>query len=158
MGLGFFLLIPVVLAPVFIATTPVLPYHASTSLTVPFHFLVLDAVNGHPIAGAHVRRIDVRYPLDDHENQSAEGVTEADGKVEEFLYADVTGRVGLLGRTDNTSYRPWLVEVRAPGYRSFLAPLADEVLPVSGLLPTDPPLGLTFPPPASATIRLAPRP
>ena len=62
---------------------------------------------------------------------------------------------GLLGRTESISYNPWLIRVEAVGYRTYLTSLAgNPPLPADRL--TAPPLGLTFPPPPSVTIRLSP--
>jgi hypothetical protein len=149
------LLLPFVLAPLFVALLPVLPYQASVSTTAPFSFVVVDEATGRPISNAAVRLIDPRFALDDTENQGARVVTRADGSVEYFLSANIQGREGLLGRTETISYNPWMIRVEALGYRPFFTSLAsDPPIPADRL--TAPPLGLTFPPPPSVTIRLSP--
>ena len=50
-----------------------------------------------------------------------------------------------------------LIRVEALGYRPFVTSLADNA-PISPERLTAPPLGLTFPPPRSATIRMIPSP
>ncbi len=149
------LLLPFVLAPLFVALLPVLPYQASVSTTSPFSFVVVDDATGRPIPNAAVRLIDPRFAPDDAENQGTRVVTGADGSVEYYLYANVRGREGLLGRTETISYNPWLIRVEALGYRPFFTSLAtDPPIPTDRL--TAPPLNLTFPPPPSVTIGLSP--
>jgi len=149
------LLLPIVLAPLFVALLPVLPYQASVATTTPFSFVVVDEATGRPIANAAVRLIDPRFPMDDAENQGERVVTGAAGSVEYFLSANVHGREGLLGRTEAISYNPWLIRVEALGYRTFVTALAsDAPIPPDRL--TARPLGLTFPPPPSVMIRLSP--
>lgn len=151
------LLLPFVLGPLFVALFPVLPYQASVATTSPFRFVVVDEATGRPIPNAAVRLIDPRFALDDAENQGERVVTRADGSAEYFLFANVHGRKGLLGRTETISYNPWLIRVEALGYRLFFTSLAgDSPIPADRL--TAPPLGLTFPPPPSVTIRLSPSP
>lgn len=148
------LLLPFLLAPLFVALLPVVPYEASVSTTSPFRFIVVDEATGQPIPNAAVRLIDPRFAPDDYENQGQRVVTEVDGSVEYFLFANTHGREGLLGRTETISYNPWLIRVEASGYRPFFTCLAsDPAVPAVRL--TAPPLGLTFPPPPSATIRLS---
>jgi hypothetical protein len=149
------LLLPFVLASLFVALLPVLPYQASISTNSPFSFVVADEATGLPIPNAAVRLIDPRFALDDAENQGNRVVTGAAGSVEYFLYASVRGREGLLGQTETVSYNPWLIRVEAPGYRPFFTSLAsDPPIPPDRL--TARPLGLAFPPPPSVTIRLTP--
>jgi hypothetical protein len=174
------LLLPFVLAPLFVVLLPVLPYEASVSTTSPFRWVVVDEATGRPIPGATVRVIDPRFALNDLENQRQSVVTGADGSAEDFLYANVHGRKGLLGETETITYDPFLIRVVAPGYQIFYTALAEDPpvsldrltqrLRVDGLYPDwhlaeDPPisfdrltarpLGLTFPPPPSVTIRLS---
>jgi hypothetical protein len=146
-------LLPFALAPLFVALLPVLPYEASVSTTRPFHFLIVDDATGRPVPDATVQLIDPRFPPDDAENQGERVVTGPDGTAPYYLFANVRGREGLLGRTETTSYHPWLVRVEARGYRLFFTSLAAEA-PVPAKRLSAPPLGLTFPPPPSATIRL----
>lgn len=154
-GLRTLLLLPFVLAPLFVALLPIRPYQASVSTTSPFNFVVVDDATDRPIPNAAVRLIDPRFPLDDTENQGERAVTRADGSAEYFLSANVQGREGLLGRTETISYNPWVIRVEALGYRPFLTSLASDPS-VSADQLTAPPLGLTFPPPPSVTIRLSP--
>jgi hypothetical protein len=154
-GVRTLLLLPFVLAPLFVALLPVLPYQASVSATSPFSFVVVDESTGRPIPNAAVRLIDPRFALDDTENQGERVVTGADGSVDYILSANVRGREGLLGRTETISYNPWLIRVEALGYRPYFTSLAsDSPIPADRL--TAPPLGLTFPPPPTVTIRLSP--
>jgi hypothetical protein len=149
------LLLPIVLAPLLVALLPVLPYQASVSTTSPFSFMVMDEATSRPIQNAVVRLIDPRFAPDDTENQGERVVTGADGSVGYFLFANVQGREGLLGRTETISYNPWMIRVEALGYRPFFTSLANEP-PIPADRLTAPPLGLTFPPPSSVTIRLSP--
>jgi hypothetical protein len=119
------LLLPFVLAPLFVVLLPVRPYQSSVSTTSPFSFVVIDEATGRPIPNAAVRLIDPRFPPDDAENQGARVVTMADGSAEYFLSANVHGREGLLGRTETTSYNPWMIRVEALGYRPFFTSLAS---------------------------------
>jgi hypothetical protein len=148
------LLLPVVLAPLFVALLPVLPYQAERS-SPPFRFVVVDDATGRPIPNAAVRVLDPRFRFDDAKNQGERIVTGADGNAEYSLYANVQGREGLLGHIETTSYHPLLIRIEAPGYRSFFTSLASEPSALANQF-TATPLGLTFPPPYSATIRLTP--
>jgi hypothetical protein len=134
---------------------PVQPYQASVSTTSPFRFVVVDKSTGRPIPNATIRLIDPRFFLDETENQGERAVTRADGSVEYVLSANLHGREGLLGRTETISYNPWVIRVEAPGYRPFFTSLASDP-PIAADRLTAPPLGLTFPPPPSVTIRLSP--
>jgi hypothetical protein len=147
------LLLPVVVAPLLVALLPVLPYVASVSTSSPFHFEIVDDETGQPIAGASVRLIDPRFAMDDQDNQGVVAVTGADGRAEYFLFANIQGREGMLGRTETISYHPWLIRVEAPGHRPFFTSLASET-PARPEQWTAPSLELTFPPPPSVTIRL----
>jgi hypothetical protein len=174
------LLLPIVLAPLFVVLLPVLPYEASVLTTSPFRWVVVDEATGRPIPGATVWVIDPRFALNDAENQRQSVVTGADGSAEDFLFANVHGRQGLLGQTETITYNPFLIRVVAPGYQVFYTSLAEDppialdrlTQPprVDGRYPdwhlaADPPipldrltarpLGLTFPPPPSVTIRLS---
>lgn len=149
------LLLPLVLAPLIVALLPILPYQASISMTAPFRFVVVDEATGRPIPNAAVRLIDPRFALGDTANQGERVVTRADGSVDYFLFANVQGRQGLLGRTETISYNPWLIRVEARGYRPFFTSLAS-IPPIRDDRLTAPPIGLTFPPPPALTIRLSP--
>lgn len=147
------LLAPVLLAPMLVLLLPVLPYEASVSTTNPFHFLVIDERTRQPVASAVVRLTDPRFAPGDADHQPDPAVTGSDGRAEYFLFANVTGREGLLGRTGTTTYDPWLVRVEADGYAPFVAPLCPGAMPrPEGL--TAQPIGLTFPPPPSLAIAL----
>jgi hypothetical protein len=149
------LLLPIVLSPLLVVLLPVLPYQASVSTSLPFSFMVMDEATVRPIPNAVVRLIDPRFAPDDTENQGERVVTGADGSVDYFLSANIQGREGLLCRTETISYNPWMIRVEAIGYRPFFTSLAnDPPIPADRL--TAPPLGLTFPPPPSVTIRLSP--
>ena len=149
------LLLPVLLAPVLALLLPARPYEAAVSVSQSFRFLAVDAATGQPIPRATVRVVDPRFPEDDRDQQYPAAVTSADGAVESFFTAQIHGRAGLLGRTEVTTYHPLFVRAEAPGYRPFAAALASDP-PTARTDLTDPPLGLTFPPPPSATIRLRP--
>jgi hypothetical protein len=150
-SLRTFLLLPVVLAPLFVVLLPVLPYEASVSSTV--RWVIVDEATGRPIPGAAVRLIDPTFALDDVEHQYNSVVAGADGGADDLLWADIHGREGLLGRTETITYNPLLIRVESPGYRPFFTSLAgDPPIPVDRL--TARPLGLTFPAPSSVTIRL----
>ena len=154
-GLRTLLLLPFVLAPLFVALLPVLPYQAFVSTTSPFSFAVVDEATGRPIPNAAVRLIDPRFAPDDTANQGEQVMTGADGSVGYFLSANVQGREGLLGRTETISYNPWMIRVEALGYCPFFTSLASDP-PISSDRLTASPLGLTFPPPPSVTIRMSP--
>lgn len=154
-GLRTLLLLPVLLAPMLALLVPARPYEASVSGPGPFWFVALDAATGRPIPGATVRVVDPRFAEDDRDQQYPAEVTGADGGADAFMAANIRGRAGLLGRTEATTYHPLFVRAEAPGYRPFAAALASEP-PSARRDLTDPPLGLTFPPPPSATIRLRP--
>ena len=149
------LLLPIVLAPLLVVLLPVLPYQASVSTSSDFSFIVMDGATGRPIPNAVVRLIDPRFAPDDTEYQGERVVTGADGSVDYFLSANIHGREGLLGRTETISYNPWMIRVEAVGYRPVFTLLGNDP-PISADRLTDPPLGLTFPPPRSVTIRLNP--
>jgi hypothetical protein len=151
------LLLPVVLAPLLVALLPVRPYQSIVSTFSASSFVVVDEATGRPIANAAVRLIDPSFALDDTANQGERVVTRADGNTECYLSANIQGREGLLGRTETISYNPWMIRVEAPGYRPFFTSLASEP-PIPADRLTAPPLGLTFPPPPSTTIRLSPIP
>jgi hypothetical protein len=153
-SLRTFLLLPVVLVPLFVALLPVLPYQGSCSTTSPFSFVVVDEMTGQPIANASVRLIDPRFSQDDLENQGPRVVTGADGSVEYFLFANIQGRQGLLWKTETISYNPWTIRVEALGYRPFVTSLAGNPTMSTDQF-TAVPLGMIFPPPPSVTIRLS---
>jgi hypothetical protein len=152
------LLMPVVLAPLIIVLFPVRSYQQPYSMIAPlppFSVVVVDDATGRPILNAAVRPIDPRVALDDFENLYNPEFTNESGTVRYSLNATVCGRQGLLGRTETITYNPWLIEVAAPGYQTFVTSLAgDPPIPADRL--TARPLGLTFPPPPSVTIRLTP--
>jgi hypothetical protein len=152
-GLRTMLLLPVVLAPLLIALLPVRPYQGSISTTTPFSFVVLDAATGQPISNASVQLIDPRFAMDDSEIQAKPVATRADGSADYFLFANVHGREGLLGRTETITYNPLLIRVEATGYRSCFTALGPD-FPLPAERMTAPPVGLTYPPPPSLTIRL----
>jgi hypothetical protein len=149
------LLLPVVLAPLLAILLPVRPYEFSVSISRPFDFIAVDGATNQPIPGAWIRLIDPRFPLDDIDNQGVETVTGTDGHAEYFLVARQYGRVGLLGRTETTTYNPWMIRVAAKGYNPFYTSLASDS-PAQPEPLTGPPLGMTFPPPPSVTIHLDP--
>jgi hypothetical protein len=147
------LLLPIILAPILAIFLPVLPYENSVSLSVPFGFIIVDGATNQPISGAWIRLIDPRFPFDDHDNQGAETATDANGYAKYFLSARQYGREGLLGRTETTTYNPWMIRVEAKGYKSVYTSLSSDPQAQTEPL-TIPPLGMTFPPPPSVTIHL----
>jgi hypothetical protein len=154
-GVKTLLLLPLVLVPLFVALLPILPYEALTSMSTLFSFVVLDDATGRPIPGAALQVIDPRFALDDAENQGERVITGSDGSVEYFIHAIVHGRAGLLGKTETITYAPFLIRVEAPGHRVFFTALAADPPKPSDRW-TAPPLGLSFPPPPTATIRMTP--
>jgi hypothetical protein len=157
-SLGALLLLPIVLAPLFVVLFPVRPYQIPYTLIAPmppFDVIVVDDATGRPIANAAVCPIDPRVGPDDLENLYQPERTNAFGRAPYSLNPTVYGRKGLLGRTETVSYNPWLIRVDAPGYEPFFTSLASEA-PIPHERLTAPPLGLTFPPPPSVTIRLTP--
>jgi hypothetical protein len=132
---------------------PVRRYEASASVSSPFYFVIVDEETHQPIPNATVRLIDPRYDPNDPEMQAEAVVTGSDGRAEYFLYANVTGRAGLLGRTETISYDPFVIRVDASNYELFLARLSNDTSTRSGRY-TARPLGLTFPPPPSAVVGL----
>lgn len=155
LSLRLLLLLPVALAPLFVILFPVFPYEESVSTSGPFYFLIVDDATGKPVADASVSIIYPTHRRDDPDWQLPPTITGADGHAEKFLSADSFGRRGLLASTETTTYSPQLVQVDAPGYARFLTALANED-PQTGDQLTDPPLGITFPPPAFVQIRLKP--
>lgn len=154
-GLRTLLLGPVLLAPILALLLPARPYEMSVSVSRPFHFVAVDAATGRPVPGATVRMVDPAFAeLDPHE-QYPPVITGPDGRAESFFTAREYGRAGLLGRTETTTYHPLFVRAEAPSYRPFAAALAGDP-PANRPDLTDAPLGLTFPPPPSATLRLRP--
>lgn len=153
MRLRTLLLLPIAVTPALLVLLPILPYEESVSTTTPFRFMVVDGETGLPVAGATVQVIDTRYDQADTEMQGRRVETGADGGAEYFIYANIYGRRGLLGETETITYNPQLIRVEAEGYRRFVTSL-DARPSMSTAELTDAPLGLTFPPPPSATILL----
>lgn len=153
MRLRTLLLLPIAVTPALLVLLPILPYEESVSMSTPFRFVVVDGETGLPVAGATVQVIDTRYDPDDPEMQGGRVETGADGGAEYFISANTFGRRGLLGETETITYNPQLIRVEAEGYRRFMASL-DARPSMSPAELTDAPLGLTFPPPPSATIVL----
>ncbi len=152
------LLLPILLAPPFVILFPVLPYQMPYSMIrpmAPFSFVVVDDTTGRPIPLAAVRLIDPRIDPDDTESLLQPEMSNASGSVPCSLPATVHGREGLLGKTEMITYDPWLLRVEAPGYQPFFTSLESEPSILADRL-TARPLGLTFPPPPSVTIRLTP--
>ena len=150
--LGRFLLLPAALAPLLSCLVATLPYQAAVTTSPLFHFVAIDASTGLPVPDAVVRPINPEFSPGDADREGPKVVTGLDGKAKYFLSANLRGRAGVLRRTEVITFDPYLVQVEAPGYRPFLASLA----PAPPGHDVDPPLGLTFPPPPSATIRLTP--
>lgn len=155
LSMRLLLLLPVVLAPLFVVLFPVFPYGESVSTSAPFYFLIVDDVTGKPVADATVSIIDPTHRRDDPEWQLPPKITGPDGHADNVLFADTFGRRGLLGSFETTTYSPQLIQVDAPGYARFLTALANED-PQTGDRLTGPPLGMTFPPPPFVQIRLKP--
>jgi hypothetical protein len=148
-------LLPVLLTPVLVSLTSVEEFRSSVSATSPFTFVVVDDTTGRPIGNARLRVIDPRFALDDAENQPERAVTGPDGSTDYFLSATAYGWEGLLLRNETISYNPYLIRVEALEYEPFYTSLASDP-PIPANLLTARPLGLTFPPPRSLTIRLKP--
>lgn len=154
-GLWTLPLLAIALAPLFVVMLPVLPYESSVSTSSPFRFEVVDATTNQLIPNAAVRLIDPTFALDDASNQGERVVTGANGRASYYLFANAHGREGLLGRTETISYNPLLIQVEAHNYLPFFTSLSNPApIPIDRL--TAAPLGLTFPPPSSVTIRLSP--
>ena len=132
-----------VMAPFLIIVLPVRRYDESVSAASSFYFLVVDQETRRPVANATVRLIDPRYKP---EEQQKVLVTQSDGHAELYLFANVTGREGLLFRTETFTFDPVVLEIEAPNYEPFRAPLSDDTPARPGAY-TDRPLGLAFPPP-----------
>jgi hypothetical protein len=142
------MLLLAVMAPFLIIVLPVRRYDESVSATGSFYFLVVDQETRRPIANATVRLIDPRYKP---EEQQKVLVTQTDGHAEVYLFANVTGREGLLFRTETFTYDPVVLEIEAPNYEPFRAPLSDDTPARSGAY-THRPLDLAFPPPPWAVV------
>jgi hypothetical protein len=148
--LGTMMLLLVILAPFLIIVLPVRRYESSVSTLSGFYFLIVDKETCQPIANATVRLIDPRYKADEQQNAV---ITQADGHAELYLFANVSGRVGLLYQTETFSYDPMVLQVEAPNYEPFRAPLSDDTSPRSVAF-WDRSLGLAFPPPPWAVVGL----
>jgi hypothetical protein len=141
------------LAPILAVLLPTRPYEMSTSLSTPTSFIIVDEKTRQPVTGAEVWLFDLRYAEDNLEMQHQWNRTGAEGRVDDYPDARVIGRVGLLGRTETTSFVPLVIRVDAPNYQRFQAPLNAN----TSIRPenyTDPPLGLAFPPPTRVVIGL----
>jgi hypothetical protein len=149
------LLLPIIVVPLVVVLLPFEEYTAGISSTSPFSFVVVDEQTGRPVANATVQVIDLRFPVDDPENQAPRVVTGADGSAPYYLDARVYGREGLLGGTETITYDPQMIRVEAAGYQLFYTSLESSP-PVTADQLTALPLGLTFPPPPSVTIQLKP--
>lgn len=148
------LLLPIVLAPLFVVLFPVLPYEAAVPRNFPVRWVAVDDVTGQPIPNVSVQLIDLRIAEDNLENQPSTDIP-GDGRpgLITGLYATIRGRQGLLGRTGTITYNPLMIRIVAPGYRPFFTSIAGD-LPIPRDQLTAPPLGLTIPPPPLVTVRL----
>ena len=141
------------LAPILAVLLPTRPYEMSSSLSTPTSFIIVDETTRQPVVGAKVWLFDVRYAENNLEMQRQWIVTGADGRADSMPDARVTGREGLFGRTETTSFDPLVIRVDAPDYYRFQAPLGANTS-IRAEDYTDPPLGLSFPPPTRVVIGL----
>ncbi|MFO0959698.1 MAG: hypothetical protein U0800_20055 [Isosphaeraceae bacterium] len=130
------------------------PRHWSGTRVVQVRVVVGDAEDHHLI---HHARVRLFQPGDPYE-RVVSASTADEGWVK--LVNEFWASEGGSGCKDweHTSYSGWVLEVEAPGYRRFRAPLGREPIPGLGD-PSDPPLDLPQPTDhgATATVLLTPR-